>query len=112
MAALAVASASTARAGVSGAVPPNPVGSNAVTISLSGSTAMSNFTRSAGFSLLYPEADVTTIPAPSGGPAYGGIILLSGPGGAPVRYKASAASTGVQLARQVFDAGATANPSS
>jgi len=70
---------------------------DAVTVSLSGSTAMSNFTRSAYFSLLNPG---------------GSITLNSGLSGAEVVYKATAGSTtAVQLATNNFLSGYSANPS-
>jgi hypothetical protein len=71
---------------------------DAVTVSLSGSTAMSNFTRSAYFTLLNPG---------------GSITLNAGPGGAPTIFKATAGSTtAVQLATNNFLTGFSGNPSS
>jgi hypothetical protein len=61
-----------------------------VTISLSGSTAMRNFTTSAGFSYLTPGTS---------------IELNSGPGGTPVMYTApNAGTTQFQLAPSPFPA--------
>ena len=63
---------------------------DAVTISLSGSTAIRNFTTSAGFTLLTPGTSIT---------------LNSGVGGAPVVYSAPLGpTTQVQLAQSDFNA--------
>src|SRR5258706_7662723 len=63
---------------------------DAVTISLSGSTAIRNFTTSAGFTLLTPGTSIT---------------LNSGVGGAPITYTAPLGpTTQVQLAQGDFNA--------
>ena len=77
----------------SGSPTQNGIGNPAVTISLSGSTAMRSFTTSPGFTFLTPGTSIT---------------LSNGPGGAPITYTApTGGSTQFQLASGNF-AGADA----